>query len=115
VIVRGGTVTVSAKDTVAFVPRASVTVAATVATVTAVGVPDMAPDGLPDKPAGKPLSDQVYGMTPPVALKPAEYATPTAPAGRLVVVMVSAAGETVRAKLPAVEVWLESVTVTESV
>jgi hypothetical protein len=35
--------------------------------------------------------------------------------GRLVVVMVSAAGETVRAKLPVAEARLESVTVTESV
>jgi hypothetical protein len=72
VIASGGTVTVRVKDVVAFAPLASVTVAVTVAAATAVGVPDMAPEELPDKPAGRPPNDQVYGVTPPVALNPAE-------------------------------------------
>ena len=64
--------TVSGRDVVALVPVESVTVAVTVAVAMAVGVPEMAPEELPAKPAGRPLSDQLYGVTPPVALNPAE-------------------------------------------
>ena len=59
VITSGGTETVRANDVLALVPTASVTVAVTVAGATAVGVPDIAPEELPDKPAGRPPNDQV--------------------------------------------------------
>ena len=72
VITSGAAVTVSVKEVLAFAPLASVTVALTVAAPMAVGVPDMAPEELPDKPAGRPPNDQVYGVVPPVALNPAE-------------------------------------------
>ena len=63
-----------------------------------LGVPLIAPvDELSTKPVGSdPLpatSDHVYGIVPPDADTPLEYAVPTVPAGSDVVVIVGAAGE----------------------
>ena len=58
----------------------------------AVGVPLMVPALLMERPPGRPLADQVYGDTPPVAASVAEYAVATVPAGREVVEIVSGAG-----------------------
>jgi len=59
----------------------------------AVGVPLIVPVLLRERPLGKPLADQLYGETPPVTASVAEYAVPTVPAGRVVVEIVSGAGE----------------------
>ena len=58
----------------------------------AVGVPLMVPALLIERPLGRPLADQLYGETPPVAASVAEYAVPTVPAGRVVVEITSGAG-----------------------
>ena len=58
----------------------------------AVGVPLMVPALLIERPLGRPLADQLYGETPPVAASVAEYAIPTVPAGRVVVEIASGAG-----------------------
>ncbi len=44
---------------------------------------------------GRPAALNVYGPIPPVAASVAVYGEPTVPLGRLVVVMLSAAGPTV--------------------
>jgi hypothetical protein len=65
-----------------------------VALTAAVGVPLMAPvEVFSDSPAGNvPLvSDQLYGVAPPVAFRLALYAVPTWPFGNDVVVMASGA------------------------
>jgi hypothetical protein len=57
-----------------------------------VGTPLIAPvEALSDKPAGKVLfaSDQLYGVTPPVAVSVAAYAVPTCPFGSALLVMAS--------------------------
>jgi hypothetical protein len=67
----------------------------------AEGVPVMAPvETFRVKPAGRepPVSDQVYGETPPVAVRVALYATPVCPLGKDEVEMTSAAAETVRVR-----------------
>jgi hypothetical protein len=38
----------------------------------AVGVPEMAPEELIERPAGSPVADQVYGNVPPLAVIVAE-------------------------------------------
>ena len=58
----------------------------------AVGVPLIVPALLMERPLGKPLADQLYGETPPVAASVVEYAVPTVPAGRVVVEIASGAG-----------------------
>ena len=69
----------------------SVTVTTTVLAPEAVGDPDMAPvEASSVKPAGRPVADQVYGLVPPFAASVAEYAEPTTPPDREVVVMDSA-------------------------
>jgi hypothetical protein len=45
-----------------------------------------------ERPLGRPLADQVYGETPPVAANVAEYGVPTVPAGRVVVEIASGVG-----------------------
>ncbi len=45
---------------------------------------------------GRPLALNVYGPVPPVAASGAVYGEPTVPFGRLVVVMLNAAGPMVR-------------------
>ena len=57
-----------------------------------VGVPLIVPVLLRERPPGKPLADQVYGETPPLAASVVEYAWPTVPAGRVVVEIVSGGG-----------------------
>ena len=62
-----------------------------------VGVPEIIPvDPARVSPAGRdPVEiDQLYGVVPPVAARVAEYATPTDPFGRVVVVIVTAVGVT---------------------
>ena len=49
------------------------------------------PLALIERPLGR-LPDHVYGETPPVAARFAEYAAPTVPAGKAVVVIASGAG-----------------------
>jgi hypothetical protein len=56
-------------------------------------MPLIVPALLRERLLGKALADQLYGETPPVAASVAEYAVPTVPAGRVVVVIVSGAGE----------------------
>ena len=56
-------------------------------------VPVLGPALLMERPLGKPLADQLYGETPPVAASVAEYAVPTVPAGRVNVEIVSGDGE----------------------
>ena len=67
----------------------------------AVGVPLIVPALLSERPPGKPLADQLYGETPPVAASVAEYAVPTVPAGRVVVEIVSVGAGTDDAPLNA--------------
>jgi hypothetical protein len=58
----------------------------------AAGVPEIAPvEAASDKPAGSdpPLTDHLYGDSPPEATSVALYAVPTRPAGSEVVVMLS--------------------------
>jgi hypothetical protein len=57
-----------------------------------VAVPYIVPLGLRLRPSGsEPLArDQMYGGDPPVALSACEYAAPTAPGGKAVVVIVRA-------------------------
>ena len=50
----------------------SVTVIEGVLVPAAVGVPEIAPDELIERPAGSPVADQVYGAVPPVAAIVAE-------------------------------------------
>ena len=80
-----------------------------------VGVPLVTPPELKDSPAGRlPLwRDQLYGVTPPVAARVWEYATPIWPAGRLEVVTDRSTGITIDRAFVAVSagVW-ESVTLT---
>ena len=80
----------SLRLTFAFVESMTVIEAANVPAV--VGVPLMVPVLLTETPLGKPVADHVYGETPPVAARFAEYVAPTVPAGRVVVEMVSGAG-----------------------
>jgi hypothetical protein len=84
----------------------------------AVGVPLICPAPLSVKPFGKApeLSDQLYGVFPPVAVTVAEYALPTCPLAKLVVVTWTdvPAGATVRLRLWVADFAgeLESVTCT---
>jgi hypothetical protein len=55
-------------------------------------VPLIVPLALIERPPGRPLADQVYGETPPVAARFAEYAVPTVPAGKVVVEITSGGG-----------------------
>ena len=50
----------------------SVTVIVGVLVPAAVGVPEMAPEELMLRPAGRPVADQVYGAVPPPAAMVAE-------------------------------------------
>jgi hypothetical protein len=50
----------------------SVTVIEGVLVPAAVGVPEMAPEELMLRPAGRPVADQVYGAVPPPAAMVAE-------------------------------------------
>jgi hypothetical protein len=76
---------------------ASVTVAVKLDVPLAVGVPEIRPV-LEDRlsPAGRlpDVTDQVYGVVPPVAAIEFEYAVPCVPEGRLDVVMLKAVGAT---------------------
>jgi hypothetical protein len=60
----------------------------------AVGVPEIVPlEALIASPAGKvPVTLHAYGVCPPLAARVREYATPTVPGERLVVVIASATG-----------------------
>ncbi len=73
----------------------SVTLIVTLPLLTAVGVPEITPPELIERPAGKPVADQLYGVVPPVAAIVMLYACPTWPAFRAVVVIVSGAAVTV--------------------
>ena len=64
---------------------ASVTVKVGVTVPIAVGVPEMAPDEFIVRPAGRPVTDHVYGVVPPPAAMVAEYGTPRTPFGSEVV------------------------------
>src|SRR5690349_13246910 len=67
----------------AFVESSTVMVAVKAPDV--VGAPLMVPALPMERPPGRPPADQVYGETPPVAAKLAEYGVPTVPDGRVVV------------------------------
>ena len=69
-----------------------------------VGVPEIAPLELSDKPAGKvpPARDQVYGGVPPDAVRVWLYATPASAPARVVTLIVTP-GATVMEKSFAVE------------
>ncbi len=85
----------------AFPPRVSVACTANVVLPASEGVPEMIPDPLRDKPAGKtPVpTDQVYGPVPPLAASVCEYGVPAIPLGRDGVVTVTP-GLTVMLKGP---------------
>jgi hypothetical protein len=70
----------------------SLTVSDAICVPAVVGVPLIVPALPIDRPVGRALADQVYGETPPVAARFAEYAVPTVPAGRLAVEIASGAG-----------------------
>jgi hypothetical protein len=55
------------------------------------GFPEITPAEVKDNPGGNfpETKDQVYGGTPPVAARVAEYATPTEPVGSVFVVITS--------------------------
>ena len=61
----------------------SVTWKVTLETPADVGVPEIVPTVESDRPTGREpeLTLQLYGVTPPVADKVAEYAVPTSPEG----------------------------------
>jgi hypothetical protein len=83
--------TVNAYGIVAVTDAASVTWTRNTAVPSVVGVPTMTPvSGFNDRPAGSDpeVTDQLYGIVPPVALISCEYATPTSPAGNEGVVIV---------------------------
>jgi hypothetical protein len=67
----------------------SVTFTVTLKEPEAVGVPEMAPAEESVRPGGNEpeLIPQVYGVTPPVASKVAEYASPACPDGIVVLVI----------------------------
>lgn len=69
----------------------SVTVMTTVLVAAAVAVPPITPvDGSIVNPDGRPVADQVYGVTPPVAARVTPgYGVPTVPDGSADVVIVS--------------------------
>jgi hypothetical protein len=75
---------------VALWPLLSRTVAVNVVAPADVGVPASAPD-VPtgESPAGNPVMDHVYGVTPPCAASCAEYAVPTTAFATEVVVIVT--------------------------
>ena len=73
----------------------SVTLTLTVDLLEVVGVPVILPVAKRERPFGKPLPDHVYGGCPPVAIRVAEYGTPTMPAGSAVVEMATWGGATV--------------------
>ena len=58
----------------------------------AVGVPVIAPPGASARPSGRApsVTDQVYGPSPPSAVRVAEYSVPTVPPGRDTVVIARA-------------------------
>ncbi len=93
----GGAAMVIEKPRVALSGRAS-TICATKENVpAAVGVPLMSPlDALSLNPAGREpcTMDQVYGSTAFLAARFAEYATPTTPLGKVVVVIESMGAKT---------------------
>jgi len=68
-------------------------------TPAAVAVPLITPLGDSVRPSGNPpeARDHVYGVVPPVAVNVCEYAPPTLPEGRDVVVIESGGGSIVRA------------------
>jgi hypothetical protein len=78
-----------------------------------VGVPEITPPELKESPAGRlpELSDQLYGVTPPVAVSVWLYATPIWPFGRLEVVTDRSTGITIESAWSSVSgVPWESVT-----
>ena len=68
----GAAAIVRVKLAEAVVPFASVTVTPTLELPVAVGVPLIAPEADAERPAGSPVTTQVYGCAPPVAASPAE-------------------------------------------
>ena len=83
-------------DAVEVCKAASVTLAVKLAGPDAVGVPDSTPALESDNPAGSDpvLTDQEYGVVPPVAASVTEYGIVTCPLGSgLLVVICSGAGE----------------------
>jgi hypothetical protein len=94
---------------------ASVTVTMNAAVPAAVGVPVIAPAEERERPGGSAprASDQEYGAAPPVAARVCEYGAPTAPAGKVGPVTVSAVTAIVSVWLAVADV--ESVTVTVKV
>ena len=63
---------VTASEDDAVVPFASFTISDGVCVPAAVGVPVIVPLPLIERPAGKPVADQMYGAVPPVAVSVAE-------------------------------------------
>jgi hypothetical protein len=76
----------------AVVPLESLAVSDAICVPAVVGVPLIVPVLLIERPLGRALADQLYGETPPVAARFAEYTVPTVPAGRVVVEITSGAG-----------------------
>jgi hypothetical protein len=68
----------------------SLTISVTLFGPAVVGVPVIAPVALEiDSPAGRPVAEKVYGVTPPVAVTGVLYAKPTTALGSDVVVMLN--------------------------
>ena len=87
-----------AKFATAVVDKLSWTVAEKEKIPVAVGVPEICPLELSDRPLGSaPLvTDHVYGGAPPVACNVCEYVTPVSPVASEVVMILSDAGRIVR-------------------
>lgn len=78
---------------------------------TMVGVPDMTPCARVSPGGSDPLAkNQLYGGVPPDALSPCEYAAPTEPGGKPVVVMLRTGALIARDRVALADVDMLSVT-----
>jgi hypothetical protein len=93
-VVSGAAATCSASVAVAVSAgeSESVTVATTLKSPDAVGVPEITPAELMFNPAGKPVADQEYGGVPAVAVSVAEYGLPCVASGSGDVVVIATCG-----------------------
>src|SRR5580700_1972333 len=98
VIAKAGGLIASDSAAVAVADALSVTFTVKLLDPAVPGVPDMVPPAARLNPAGSdPLAtDHVYGGVPPEAASACEYATPTVPSGIDDVIILNAAGLTVR-------------------
>src|SRR5580658_1342752 len=75
-------------------PEVSVAVAVKVNVAALNGIPEIVPEGVSESPSGSPPPGtiHVYGGAPPLALRVAEYGTPTVPFGSAPADTLSAEG-----------------------